>query len=156
MSRPTLTLDEVGTDPFAAFSTWLKAAAETEPNDPNAMALATVDGAGMPDVRMVLLKGLDAAGFVFYTNFESTKGQELLGQPRAGLCFHWKSQRRQVRVRGPVEIVSQAEADAIAEVRASAVNIAVAAAERIIRDKDLGSDTRLTESSIEEVRRRLN
>ncbi|KHJ56019.1 pyridoxamine 5'-phosphate oxidase [Aureimonas altamirensis] len=112
MSRPTLTLDEVGTDPFATFATWLKAASETEPNDPNAMALATVDGAGMPDVRMVLLKGLDAAGFVFYTNFESTKGRELLAQPRAGLCFHWKSQRRQVRVRGPVEIVSQAEADA--------------------------------------------
>ena len=99
-------------DPFATFATWLKDASETEPNDPNAMALATVDGAGMPDVRMVLLKGLDAAGFVFYTNFESAKGEELLGQPRAGLCFHWKTQRRQVRVRGPVEIVSQDEADA--------------------------------------------
>lgn len=112
MSRPTLTLDEVGEDPFVTFATWLKAAAGTEPNDPNAMALATVDEAGMPDVRMVLLKGFDPQGFVFYTNFESAKGLQLLGQPRAGLCFHWKTQRRQVRVRGPVEVVSDAEADA--------------------------------------------
>ena len=76
------------------------------------MALATVDADGMPDVRMVLLKGFDESGFVFYTNFESAKGQEILGSMKAAMCFHWKSLRRQVRVRGPVEIVSDAEADA--------------------------------------------
>jgi pyridoxamine 5'-phosphate oxidase len=76
------------------------------------MSLATVDSDGLPNVRMVLLKGCDARGFVFYTNFESAKGRELLGQPKAALCFHWKSLRRQVRVRGEVETVSEAEADA--------------------------------------------
>ncbi|MEP1514724.1 MAG: pyridoxamine 5'-phosphate oxidase, partial [Nitratireductor sp.] len=82
------------------------------PNDPTAVALATVDKDGLPDVRMVLLKGFDRDGFVFYTNFESAKGVELLGSMKAAMCFHWKSLRRQVRLRGPVEIVSDAEADA--------------------------------------------
>ncbi len=100
------------TDPMALFATWLGDAEKSEPNDPNAMALATVDADGMPDVRMVLLKGFDADGFVFYTNFESAKGTQILGSMKAALCFHWKSLRRQVRVRGPVEIVSDAEADA--------------------------------------------
>ena len=117
MNRATLTLDEVGQDPLATFSTWLKAATETEVNDPNAMGLASVDEDGMPDLRMVLLKGLDGDGFVFYTNFESAKGEQLLRQPRAALCFHWKSQRRQVRVRGPVEAVTAAEADLYYESR---------------------------------------
>ncbi len=99
-------------DPFALFEVWLKAATEQEINDPNGMALATVDADGLPDVRMVLLKGLDARGFVFYTNTESAKGRQLDGQPRAALLFHWKSLRRQVRVRGPVERVTDAEADA--------------------------------------------
>lgn len=99
-------------DPFALFGEWLGEAEESEPNDPNATALATVDSEGMPNVRMVLLKELDQRGFVFYTNLESAKGRELEGQPRAALCLHWKSLRRQVRVRGPVEPVTDAEADA--------------------------------------------
>ena len=99
-------------EPFALFAAWLSDAAEGEPNDPNAVALATVDADGMPDVRMVLLKGFDESGFVFYTNFESAKGKEILGSMKAAMCFHWKSLRRQVRIRGPVEIVTDAEADA--------------------------------------------
>ncbi|TPW31483.1 pyridoxamine 5'-phosphate oxidase [Martelella alba] len=99
-------------DPFELFGKWLKDAEASEVNDPNAVAVATVDEDGLPDVRMVLMKGFDLAGFVFYTNFESQKGRELLGQPKAAMCFHWKSLRRQVRLRGPVEVVSDAEADA--------------------------------------------
>ena len=99
------------TEPFRLFAEWLEDATKSEINDPNALALATVDADGLPDVRMVLLKGLDDHGFVFYTNFESAKGQEILGSMKAAMCFHWKSLRRQVRVRGPVEIVSDAEAD---------------------------------------------
>ena len=98
-------------DPIALFETWLAAAGETERNDPHAMSLATVDKTGLPDVRIVLLKGLDARGFVFYTNSESAKGEQLRGQGKAALCFHWKSQKRQVRVRGTVEAVSAAESD---------------------------------------------
>ena len=98
--------------PFELFSQWLADATKTEPNDPNAVALATVDPAGLPNVRMVLLKGFDENGFVFYTNHESTKGQEILASGKAAMCFHWKTLRRQVRVRGPVEKVSNAEADA--------------------------------------------
>ena len=99
-------------DPFATFAEWFALAGAKEPNDANAMSLATVDENGLPNVRMVLLKGHDAAGFVFYTNFESAKGRELLGASKAALCFHWKSLRRQVRIRGPVSVVSDAEADA--------------------------------------------
>jgi pyridoxamine 5'-phosphate oxidase len=99
------------TDPFNLFGEWLKEAETSEPNDPNAMALATVDEEGLPNVRMVLLKGYDERGFVFYTNFESQKGQEILGTMKAALCFHWKSLRRSVRVRGLVEEVSKQEAD---------------------------------------------
>ncbi|WP_293866657.1 pyridoxamine 5'-phosphate oxidase [uncultured Alsobacter sp.] len=99
-------------DPFALFDTWFAEAAKSEVNDPNAMALATVDADGLPDVRMVLLKGADPAGFVFYTNTESAKGTELAGNPKAAVVFHWKSLQRQVRVRGPVERVTDAEADA--------------------------------------------
>ena len=87
-------------DPFGLFGEWLKEAEKSEPNDANAMALATVDEEGLPNVRMVLLKGFDERGFVFYTNFESQKGQEILGTMKAALVFHWKSLRRQVRVRG--------------------------------------------------------
>ena len=100
-------------EPYRLFAEWLKDATASEPNDPNALALATVDADGLPDVRMVLLKGFDERGFVFYTNFESTKGREILGSMKAAMCFHWKSLRRQVRVRGPVEQVSDAEADEI-------------------------------------------
>lgn len=99
-------------EPFALFAAWLEDATRSEPNDPNAVALATVDADGLPDVRMVLLKGFDQTGFVFYTNFESAKGRQILGSMKAAMCFHWKSLRRQVRVRGPVEVVSDAEADA--------------------------------------------
>jgi len=99
-------------EPFELFDRWFAEAQASEPNDPNAMALATVDASGLPDVRMVLLKGHDARGFVFYTNSHSAKGRELAGQPQAGLLFHWKSLRRQVRVRGRVEGVSEAESDA--------------------------------------------
>jgi len=99
-------------DPFAQFDAWLTEAGKVEPNDPNAMALATSDADGLPNVRMVLLKGHDARGFVFYTNFESQKGTELLANKQAAAVFHWKSLRRQVRIRGPVSVVSEAEADA--------------------------------------------
>ena len=98
-------------EPFRLFAAWLKDATASEPNDPTALALATVDTDGLPDVRMVLLKGFDEHGFVFYTNFESAKGREILATMKAAMCFHWKSLRRQVRVRGPVEIVTDAEAD---------------------------------------------
>lgn len=98
-------------DPFRLFAAWLKDATGTEPRDPTAMTLATVDADGLPNARMVLLKGVDARGFVFYTNIESTKGRELDGQPVAALVFHWKSSNRQVRVRGAVEKVTAQEAD---------------------------------------------
>ncbi len=98
-------------DPLLLFHQWMKEAQAAEPNDPTAMALATVDEDSMPNVRMVLLKAVDERGFVFYTNFESAKGHELLGQKKAALCFHWKSLRRQIRIRGNVETVSDEEAD---------------------------------------------
>lgn len=98
-------------EPIGLFLEWLSDARRAEPNDPNAMALATVDPEGVPDVRMVLLKDVDPGGFAFYSNRESDKGVALQANPRAALLFHWKSLRRQVRVRGPVEPVSEAEAD---------------------------------------------
>lgn len=104
-------------DPFPVFEAWLADAKESEPNDPNAMALATVDADGLPDVRMVLLNGRDERGFVFYTNVGSAKGQELKDRPKASAVFHWKSLRRQIRVRGPVEQVTRAEADAYYDTR---------------------------------------
>lgn len=104
-------------DPFLLFEAWMQEAEQKEPNDPNAMSLATVDAGGVPNVRTVLLKGLDGPessdrGFVFYTNFESVKGRELLANPKAALLFHWKSLERQIRIRGPVSLVSHGEADA--------------------------------------------
>jgi pyridoxamine 5'-phosphate oxidase len=99
-------------EPFGLFAVWFAEAVKSEPNDPNAMALATVDRDGLPDVRMVLLKGFDTAGFVFYSHIDSAKGQELTATPKAGLLFHWKSLRRQVRIRGTVSRVTDAEADA--------------------------------------------
>ena len=99
-------------DPFALFAEWLKDAEKSEPNDANAMTLATVDEEGLPNARMVLLKDFDDKGFVFYTNYESQKGQEIQATLKAALVFHWKSLRRQVRVRGLVEKVSAAEDDA--------------------------------------------
>jgi pyridoxamine 5'-phosphate oxidase len=110
-------------EPFELFQAWFAEAQAHEPNDPNGMALATVAPDGMPNVRMVLLKGVDPAehaarGFVFYTNMESAKGRELLASGKAALCFHWKSLRRQVRVRGLVSMVSNPEADAYFATRA--------------------------------------
>src|SRR5438067_3527048 len=99
-------------DPFALFDAWMEEAKKSEPNEPNAMAVASVDAAGHPNVRMVLLKEANANGFVFYTNYESAKGSEYLAQPHAALCFHWKSIAKQVRVRGPIAPVSDAESDA--------------------------------------------
>lgn len=99
-------------EPFLLFQAWFDEAKASEPNDPNAMALATVDPEGLPDVRMVLMKGFDEDGVVFYTNTESAKGRELAATPKAAVVFHWKSLRRQVRFRGPVEQVSAEEADA--------------------------------------------
>ncbi len=99
-------------DPMALFQRWLTEAEASEPNDPNAVALATATAQGLPSIRMVLLKGLDPTGFVFYTNKQSRKGGELSANPRAALLFHWKTLRRQVRVEGPVEDVTDAEADA--------------------------------------------
>jgi len=98
-------------EPLRLFAAWLKDATTSEPRDPTAMTLATVDADGLPNARMVLLKGADERGFVFYTNIESQKGRELNVHPAAALVFHWKSTNRQVRVRGPVERVSDAEAD---------------------------------------------
>lgn len=98
-------------EPFKMTQAWLNEAEAGEPNDPTAMALATVGEGGMPSIRMVLLKGCDENGFVFYTNFESRKGRELLSNPNAALLFHWKSLRRQIRIEGEVEVVSDDEAD---------------------------------------------
>ncbi|HLI12579.1 MAG TPA: pyridoxamine 5'-phosphate oxidase [Alphaproteobacteria bacterium] len=103
--------DASSENPLALFHLWLKEAEASEPSDPTAMALATADGDGAPSVRMVLLKHADEAGFVFYTNLESRKGGELKANPRAALCFHWKSLRRQVRVEGAVAPVADREAD---------------------------------------------
>lgn len=98
-------------DPFDLFAKWFAEAKEKEINDPNAMAVASVDARGRPSIRMVLLKDFDAGSFVFFTNYESRKGTEILGNPQTALLFHWKSLRRQVRIEGPVEKVSDTEAD---------------------------------------------
>jgi len=105
-------------DPMDLFHSWMKEAESSEPNDPNAMALATADADGHPNVRMVLLKGTDANGFVFFSNAESIKGGELAANPNAALNFHWKSLRRAVRVKGRIAQVSDAEADAYFATRA--------------------------------------
>jgi pyridoxamine 5'-phosphate oxidase len=106
-----MTVPTPDSDPYALFAAWLAEAGAAEPNDPNAMCLATTTSDGFPTARMVLLKGLDARGFVFFTNHGSRKGEQLLANPRAALNFHWKSLRRVVRVEGAVEQVSAAESD---------------------------------------------
>lgn len=111
MSRDFTEIEPTASAPFELFASWLGDAEQSEQNDPNAMSVATVDGQGVPNVRILLLKGFDERGFVFYTNFESNKGRELLAHPHAALCFHWKTLRRQVRIRGPIEQVSNEEAD---------------------------------------------
>ena len=123
---PPLTAD----DPIALFADWLSEAVKSEVNDPNAMALATVDGDGLPDVRMVLLKDAGADGFVFYTNLGSAKGRQLAASGKAAFLFHWKSLRRQVRVRGTVSPVSEAEADAYWATRARPAQLGAWASEQ--------------------------
>ena len=113
-------------DPLALFEEWYALAQESEPNDPHAMALATADLSGLPDVRMVLLNRRDERGFCFFTNFESDKGRQLLANPQAAMVMHWKSLRRQVRMRGPVEQVTPAEADDYFASRARGSRIASA------------------------------
>lgn len=111
MSDPVEDFTEAA-DPLALFRRWLAEAAAKEPADPEAMAVATVDASGLPNARMILLKGADERGLVFYTNCESAKGEELAANPKAALLFYWKSLGRQVRLRGPVEPTTDAEADA--------------------------------------------
>lgn len=118
--------DRSDLDPFALFEEWFALAQESEPNDPHAMALATADENGLPDVRMVLLNRRDERGFCFFTNFESAKGQQLLANPQAAMVMHWKSLRRQIRMRGPVEQVSPDEADVYFASRARGSRIASA------------------------------
>ncbi|MBB2200365.1 pyridoxamine 5'-phosphate oxidase [Gluconacetobacter tumulisoli] len=108
----TAALIDLGADPFTLFAAWMREAEAHEPADPNAMALATATADGRPSVRMILLKGADDRGFVFYTNLEGRKAGELLENPHAALLFHWKSLRRQIRIEGRVEPVTDAEADA--------------------------------------------
>lgn len=138
-------------DPHALFAAWLAEAEAGEPNDPNAVALATADAAGRPSVRMVLLKGHDVRGFVFYTNLDSRKGGELAANPHAALLFHWKSLRRQVRVEGAVEAVSAAEADAYFATRSRDSQLGAWAS-----DQSRPLDARATfEARFEDVRTRF-
>ena len=114
MNDPAVALkkrDQNKENPFDLFAQWLKLAEESEPNDPSAMSLASVDGDGLPNVRMVLMRRFDERGIVFFTNFESQKGEEMLENQKAAACFHWKSLRKSVRFRGEVEVVTDEEAD---------------------------------------------
>ncbi|MBL4595034.1 MAG: pyridoxamine 5'-phosphate oxidase [Robiginitomaculum sp.] len=117
-------------DPISLFADWFELAKANEPNDANAMTLATVDANGLPDARAVLLKEFSETGFVFYTNVQSAKGEQLLANPQAALVFHWKSVRRQVRLRGPVTLVSAEEADAYFASRARTARIGAHASEQ--------------------------
>lgn len=138
-------------DPHALFEEWLAEARLAEPNDPVAMALATADAAGRPSVRMVLMKGHDERGFVFYTNFDSRKGGELAANPQAALLFHWKSLRRQIRIEGSVGPVSGAEADSYFATRGRDSQLGAWAS-----DQSRPLDARATfEARYEEVRRRF-
>ena len=139
-------------DPLALFGDWYAEAAKTEPNDPNAVALATVGPDGTPSARMVLLKDYDSAGFVFYTNYESRKGQHLLGHTKAALLFHWKSLRRQVRLEGPVSPTTPEEADAYFASRARGSQIGAWASEQ---SRPLGSRFALEKRVAEYTARHL-
>ena len=138
-------------DPHSLFERWMAEAQASEPNDANAMALATADADGRPSLRMVLLKGHDARGFVFFTNLDSRKGGELADNPRAASLFHWKSLRRQVRIEGPVEPVGEAEADAYFATRSRDSQLGAWAS-----DQSRPLDSRATfEARYEEVRERF-
>jgi pyridoxamine 5'-phosphate oxidase len=139
-------------DPIALFEKWFAEAKAAEPNDPEAMALATVDATGLPDVRVVLLKAAGENGFVFYTNEQSAKGGELASNPKAALVMHWKSIRRQVRVRGAVERVSAQEADSYFATRSRPSQIGAWAS-----DQSRPLDSRATfEARVAEVERRFD
>ena len=138
-------------DPHALFEQWYAEAKVSEPNDPSAMALATADAEGRPSVRMVLLKGHDDRGFVFYTNYQSRKGAELAANPQAALGFHWKSLRRQVRIEGRIECVSTEEADAYFASRARDSQLSAWASDQ---SRPLASRA-LFESRFEEQRQRF-
>jgi pyridoxamine 5'-phosphate oxidase len=122
--------DRTDLDPLAVFEEWFALAKDAEPNDPQAMALATVDDDGLPDVRIVLLNARDASGFCFFTNFESDKGRQLQAHPKAAIVMHWKSLRRQVRMRGRVEVVTPEEADAYFSSRPKGSQIASSASDQ--------------------------
>jgi pyridoxamine 5'-phosphate oxidase len=136
-------------DPIPLFVGWLEEALKKEPNDANAMTLATVDADGMPDARMVLLKGVDEAGFTFFTNVGSDKGRQLAANPKAALVFHWKSLRRQVRVRGDIAPVTPAEADAYFATRARSAQIGAWASDqsRELPDR-LALERRIAETGV--------
>lgn len=138
-------------NPHALFEQWYAEAKASEPNDPSAMALATADAEGRPSVRMVLLKGHDDRGFVFYTNYQSRKGAELAANPQAALGFHWKSLRRQVRIEGRIECVSTEEADAYFASRARDSQLSAWASDQ---SRPLASRA-LFESRFEEQRQRF-
>jgi pyridoxamine 5'-phosphate oxidase len=130
---------ETGSDPIALFGSWMQEAEESELNDASAVALATATRDGAPSVRMVLMKGVDHRGFSFYTNSESQKGMELAENPRAAMCFHWKSLRRQVRISGTVTELSAAEADDYFHSRArlSQLGAAVSQQSRVLASREL-------------------
>jgi pyridoxamine 5'-phosphate oxidase len=130
---------EQATDPLVLFALWLEEASKTEPNDPEAVALATATPEGSPSVRMVLMKALTANGFCFYTNAESQKGCELAQNHHAAMCFHWKTQRRQIRIQGAVHELSPAEADAYFHSRArrSQIGASVSAQSRPLQTRDM-------------------
>lgn len=130
-------IEEVA-NPFEIFTAWFKDAKEHEINDPNAMCISSVDESGMPDARMVLLKDYDERGFVFYTNFESAKGREILSNHKAAICIHWKSLHRQVRVRGIVEVVDDKEADEYFAQRAKTSQIGAWASKQSQTMENLG------------------
>jgi pyridoxamine 5'-phosphate oxidase len=139
------------TDPLALFDEWLADARASEPNEPGAMAVATTGADGQPSVRMVLLKAHDPAGFVFYTHEQSAKGEDLAQNPRAALLFHWKSLGRQIRIEGPVERVSDAEADAYFATRVRDAQLGAWAS-----DQSRALDSRSTfERRFEEAKRRF-
>lgn len=137
-------------DPFQLFAEWMEEARVHEPNDPDAAALATVDGAGAPNVRMVLVKAADDRGFVVYTNSESAKGRELGTAKAAALCLYWKSLRRQVRARGPVEVVDAAEADAYFQSRPRGSRIGAWASQQ---SRPLSGRAELEQAVVEAKRR---
>jgi pyridoxamine 5'-phosphate oxidase len=133
---------ETAVDPIALFVAWMKAAEESELNDASAVALATATRDGMPSVRMVLMKRVDQRGFCFYTNAESQKGVELAENPRAAMCFHWKSLRRQVRISGGVSVLSAEEADGYFQNRPRLSQLAAVASQqsRVLAGRELLED----------------